>query len=179
MGRFLHCQCCRGNPHCHRRCPNILAALVLADRTPHRFFDCRLRISDDYAFLPLPSILGSMVSFPFSLNAWNVLTLLQDLCLRTIIHRHRERPTVLLRHVLPLQRCRPTIRPTQRLLALLDVLAEPIDVLDRRSFSRYPQRHGGSMYASRSCLFQSAAWPDLFQLRLIFRRRSNRISHEP
>lgn len=65
-----------------------------------------------------------------------------DLCLRTLIHSHRQRPSLLLRHVLPLQRRRATISATLRLLALLDVLPQPLDLLDRRrprcNFILYP-----------------------------------------
>jgi ATP-binding cassette subfamily G (WHITE) protein 2 (SNQ2) len=53
-----------------------------------------------------------------------------DMCLRTILHCHLERPPLLLRHVLPLQRRRAPLRPTIRLLALLGILPKPVYLLD-------------------------------------------------
>ena len=44
---------------------------------------------------------------------------------------------LLLRNLLPLQRRRPLIRPITALLALLDVLPQPVYLLDRRSPRRY------------------------------------------
>lgn len=53
-------------------------------------------------------------------------------------------PALLLRNLFSLQRRRPTIRPTTALLALLDVLPQPVYLLDRRSPRRHsPFREGG------------------------------------
>ena len=60
-----------------------------------------------------------------------------DLRLRALLHRHLQRAPLLLRHVLPLQRRRPPLLPTRRLLEILDVLRQPGYVLDRRRPSRH------------------------------------------
>lgn len=82
--------------------------------------------------------LTSLVPFPSQLGT-------MDLCFRTLIHSHLQRPPVLLRHVLALQRRRPTIQPAICLLEILDVLAKPIHVLDWRSLGRNTQQHSSPM----------------------------------
>lgn len=60
-----------------------------------------------------------------------------DMRLRSLIHRHLERPPLLLRNILPLQRRHASLRPALRLLALLALLPKSLNLLDRRSSRRY------------------------------------------
>ena len=75
-----------------------------------------------------------------------------DLCVRAIIHRNLQRPPVFLRRVLPLQRRRAPLLTTFRLLAVLDVLRQPVDLLDRRCLGRNSQQHTNLLRSPRSCL---------------------------
>ena len=83
----------------------LLDPLVLGDRLARGELRLRIRLLDDDAILHLPSQLGSV-----------------DLRLCPIFHSHLERASVLLRHVLLVQRSRPPISESSSLLAVLDVL---------------------------------------------------------
>lgn len=103
-----------------------------------------------------------------------------DLRVRTILHSNLQRPPLLLCHVRALQRRRPSLRSNVPVLALLDVLRQPIHLLDRRYHRRYPPLYPSGMRLGRSCLLQTPSWLDMLILRFCI-RHSNRsgISHQP
>lgn len=67
----------------------VLHHLVLRNRPAHRELGIRLRLLNDYAVLPFPGQLGSV-----------------DLRVRSVVHGHLERATILLRYVFAVQRSR-------------------------------------------------------------------------
>jgi len=80
-------------------------------------------------------------------------------------------PPILLRHLLPLQRRHPPILPTLPRLALLALLPEPVDLLDRRRPGRHLARHPRRLPPRRSRPLRPAPRPDLRPVRRRFRRR--------
>lgn len=85
--------------------------MVLAHWSSNRRRYVRIRLPHDPPILPLPSQLGPV-----------------DLCLRALIHSNLQRATILLRHVLPLQRRRQTIRQPTRILEIL--VCTPTDMAE-------------------------------------------------
>ena len=87
-----------------------------------------------------------------------------DLCFCSLLHCDFQRPPFLLRHVLPLQRRRPSIRPTFGLLALLDVLRQPLNVLDWRRPRRYTEQRASPLRSPGSSLLQPTSRLNMFSL---------------
>jgi len=100
-----------------------------------------------------------------------------DLCLRSLLHSHLERPPLLLRHVLALQRCGPSLCPAFRLLAVLALLPQSLNILDRRRLGSHPRQHARPLRPARSSILQSTSRLNLLLLRPRLRQRCHRISY--
>jgi hypothetical protein len=82
---------------------------------------------------------------------------------------------VLLRHVLALQRCRAPLLRAACLLAVLDVLRQPLDLVDRRRSGSDPRRPAYQVCRVRDRRLRPAAWTELLVLRRCLRRILRRL----
>ena len=119
LGCLLHSFGLNRDPGGPDRGHTLLSPLLLPRRPPPRRAHRRLFVPDGPPVLPLPSLLGPV-----------------DNSLHAFVHGNQQRPALFSHHLRAFQRHRRALRPDQRVLEVLAVLPQSLDVVDRGAHGR-------------------------------------------